>query len=88
LPIGASTILVTGGAGFLGRPVVAHLRRRGWANVIVPPRRDYDLTREADVERLFTAFRPRVVIRLAAVVESGGAVVRLSLHHHPRLGFA
>jgi GDP-L-fucose synthase len=73
LPIDASAILVTGGAGFLGRPVVAHLRHRGWANVVVPRRRDYDLTREADVERLFTAFQPRVVIHLAAVVGGIGA---------------
>jgi GDP-L-fucose synthase len=66
-------IMVTGGAGFLGRSVVGHLRRRGWTNVVVPRRRDYDLTREADVERLFTAFQPRVVIHLAAVVGGIGA---------------
>jgi GDP-L-fucose synthase len=65
--------MVTGGAGFLGRPVVAALRRRGWANIVVPRRREYDLTREADVDRLFSTFQPRVVIHLAAVVGGIGA---------------
>jgi nucleoside-diphosphate-sugar epimerase len=35
---------------------------------VVPRRRDYDLTREADVERLFGACQPRMVVHLAAVV--------------------
>ncbi len=65
--------MVTGGAGFLGRFVVAALRRRGWANIVVPRRREYDLTREADVDRLFRAFQPRVVIHLAAIVGGIGA---------------
>jgi GDP-L-fucose synthase len=65
--------MVTGGAGFLGSRVVDHLRRQGWSDVIVPRRRDYDLTRQADVERLFKSFQPRVVIHLAAVVGGIGA---------------
>jgi GDP-L-fucose synthase len=65
--------MVTGGAGFLGARVVERLRQHGVADVVVPRRRDYDLTREADVERLFGAFQPRVVIHLAAVVGGIGA---------------
>lgn len=65
--------MVTGGAGFLGTRVVERLRRRGWTDVVIPRRRDYDLTREADVQRLFDAFQPRVVIHLAAVVGGIGA---------------
>jgi GDP-L-fucose synthase len=71
--VAAKTIMVTGGAGFLGTRVVERLRRRGWTDVVIPRRRDYDLTREADVQRLFDAFQPRVVIHLAAVVGGIGA---------------
>jgi GDP-L-fucose synthase len=69
----ARTVMVTGGAGFLGARVVERLRQHGVADVVVPRRCDYDLTREADVERLFGAFQPRVVIHLAAVVGGIGA---------------
>lgn len=68
-------ICVTGGAGFLGRPVLAALRQRGGADerLFVPRRRDYDLTREADVARLYDDARPDVVIHLAAEVGGIGA---------------
>jgi len=68
-------IVVTGGAGFLGGAVCAALRRRGVAaeRIVVPRRRDFDLTREADVERLFDVARPDVVIHLAAEVGGIGA---------------
>jgi len=47
-------ILVTGGAGFLGSFVIERLIGLGAAEdrIIVPRRRDCDLTCEADVERL------------------------------------
>lgn len=68
-------VLVTGGAGFLGRFVCAELRRRGLAdeNLVVPRRADYDLTREPDVVRLYEQARPTVVIHLAAEVGGIGA---------------
>lgn len=66
-------ILVTGGAGFLGSFVVEKLRGRGYHDIVVPRRREYDLTREADVERLYTTFRPAVVMHLAAEVGGIGA---------------
>jgi GDP-L-fucose synthase len=68
-----SRILVTGGSGFLGRHVVNALAGRGCAAVAVPRKREYDLTREADVSRLFEVERPHVVIHLAAVVGGIGA---------------
>ena len=40
-------IVVTGGAGFLGSFVVEKLKARGYTNLVVPRRREYDLTREA-----------------------------------------
>ena len=66
-------IVVTGGAGFLGSHTVAALRAAGCGKVVVPRSRDYDLTREADVERLFRDARPEVVIHLAARVGGIGA---------------
>ncbi len=72
--LGASDrLLVTGGAGFLGRFVVEELHRRGYANIIVAHRRDFDLTRQADVQRLYEQVRPAIVIHLAAEVGGIGA---------------
>ena len=66
-------ICVTGGGGFLGRRVVAGLQERGHEDVHVVRRRDYDLVRGEDVERLYRELRPQVVIHLAAVVGGIGA---------------
>jgi len=65
-------VLVTGGAGFLGSHVVERLRASG-AEPFVPRRRDYDLTVEADVVRLFADARPELVVHLAAEVGGIGA---------------
>jgi GDP-L-fucose synthase len=66
-------VCVTGGGGFLGRVVVARLRERGCEEVCVVRKRDYDLVRGADVERLYRDARPDVVVHLAAVVGGIGA---------------
>ena len=66
-------ILVTGGAGFLGSFVVEKLKARGYADIIIPRRREYDLTRETDVERLYADAKPSVVLHLAAEVGGIGA---------------
>jgi GDP-L-fucose synthase len=68
-------VCVTGGAGFLGRHVVAALRARGVAEdqLFIPRRADYDLTLERQVIRLFDDARPDVVIHLAAEVGGIGA---------------
>lgn len=66
-------IIVTGGAGFLGGFVVERLRARGYQDIVVPRRRDYDLTRESDVERLYANHRPAAVMHLAADVGGIGA---------------
>jgi GDP-L-fucose synthase len=66
-------ILLTGGAGFLGRAVAERLRARGAREIFIPRRRDYDLTHEADVARLYRDARPDLVIHLAAEVGGIGA---------------
>lgn len=64
--------LVTGGGGFLGSHLVERLRAEG-LEPFVARRRDYDLTREADAERLFSDARPDLVFHLAAEVGGIGA---------------
>ena len=66
-------VLVTGGAGFLGRALCEEIRRHGPAAVVVPRRADYDLTEQADVRRLLDDHKPHVIIHLAAVVGGIGA---------------
>jgi GDP-L-fucose synthase len=70
--LASKRIVVTGGSGFLGRHVVAALGTRG-STVLVPRKAQYDLTREADVERMYADLRPHIVIHLAAVVGGIGA---------------
>jgi GDP-L-fucose synthase len=66
-------IIVTGGAGFLGRHVVERLRAIGCSNVFVPRRQTFDLTRMDVVEQLFQDHQPEVLVHLAAVVGGIGA---------------
>lgn len=61
-------VLVTGGTGFLGTHVVTQLEAKSPARVTVVRHRDFDLATEADVARLFTQYRPDVVLHLAGLV--------------------
>jgi GDP-L-fucose synthase len=65
-------VTVTGGRGFLGRHVVAALERVG-ADVSTFSSSDYNLTRQADVARMYGDFKPEIVIHLAAKVGGIGA---------------
>jgi len=64
--------LVTGGGGFLGTHVVERLQGEG-IEPIVARRRQYDLTKWDDAERLFSDARPELVFHLAAEVGGIGA---------------
>ena len=64
----SSRVLVTGGAGFLGRRVVARLESVGARRVATTNSREFDLRDEAQAAELFDEQRPDVVIDLAAVV--------------------
>ena len=66
-------VLVTGGSGFLGKVVERKLRERGASDVIIPRSKDFDLTRDQDVEKLFVDASPDMVIHLAARVGGIGA---------------
>jgi GDP-L-fucose synthase len=68
-------ICVTGGAGFLGHAVIAQLKEQGVRekDIFIPRKRDYDLTSQNDVARLFDDASPDVIIHLAAEVGGIGA---------------
>ena len=66
-------IVVTGGAGFLGRFVVERLQGFEGVEVVVPRSSDYNLLEAPDIKRLFSETRPELVIHLAAVVGGIGA---------------
>jgi len=68
-------IVVTGGAGFLGRHLQQELLNRGAASeyLLIPWIEDYDLTSEAAVIRMYQDMKPTVVIHLAAEVGGIGA---------------
>ena len=61
-------VVVTGGAGFLGRFVVSRLESHPGVQVVVPRSKDYDLVEAENVKRLLADADPDLVLHLAAVV--------------------
>ena len=66
-------VVVTGGAGFLGKRVVAELQQQGCRDIVVPEFPDYDLREKDAIIRLLTGAKPDLVVHLAAVVGGIGA---------------
>lgn len=73
LDLPSQRILVTGGAGFLGRHLCEMLRERGCRNLFTPRSADYDLVDRAAVRRMLAVFSPTLVIHFAARVGGIGA---------------
>jgi GDP-L-fucose synthase len=66
-------VVVTGGAGFLGKYVIEGLKKRGCKNILVPLIEEYDLVQSGDIKRMYDAMKPDIVLHLAAVVGGIGA---------------
>ena len=71
--LAAKRLLVTGGAGFLGRYVVKKLEEKGCKKIFVPRSKDYNLINNEAVQKLYQDSRPDIVIHLAAKVGGIGA---------------
>ncbi len=68
------SVMVTGGAGFLGSHLVDELETRADdVDVFVPRSDEYDLTQPTDVERAYADSDPDTVLHLAATVGGIGA---------------
>lgn len=76
-------VIVTGGAGFLGRHVVAALESRSAARVIVPRSADYDLREQNAVADLYSD-HPDVTLVIHLAANVGGIGIN---REHPGLFF-
>lgn len=72
IELAGSTVVVTGGTGFLGSHVVDELRGAG-AEVVGVGSGDYDLRRRDRIDAMLADVQPDVVVHLAAVVGGIGA---------------
>lgn len=66
-------VMVTGGAGFLGRYLVETLQSRGCSQIFVPRSAEYDLRQVEAVRRAFDDSQAEIVFHLAAIVGGIGA---------------
>lgn len=66
-------ILITGASGFLGSHVTPVLKKKYTEGVIALSSRDYDLTEQEQVRRMFKEHRPDWVVALAGYVGGIGA---------------
>ncbi len=71
--IADKTVLVTGGAGFLGSFLIEKLGALGPRRIVVPRSHEFDLTEQAAVRNLLDQTSPDLIIHLAAEVGGIGA---------------
>jgi len=71
--VSGKRVLVTGGAGFLGRRIVDRLSLRNPEDVIVPRSYEWDLTSQKETEEMISEFLPDIIIHAAAEVGGIGA---------------
>lgn len=70
----SKSVMVTGGAGFLGSHLVEKLERRSEnADIFIPRSDEYDLTEKKNIKRALQASNPDIIIHLAATVGGIGA---------------
>ncbi len=61
-------VVVTGGAGFLGRVLTRQLQQKGCRHIFVPRSKQYDLRKASGIARLLKVSKPDIIIHAAAVV--------------------
>ena len=66
-------VIVTGGAGFLGQPIVELLQKKGCRRIFIPRSHEYDLRKLEAIGKMLKAFPADMIIHLAAVVGGIGA---------------
>ena len=66
-------VIVTGGAGFLGKFVVKKLKDRNCKDIFIPKIEEYDLRNLETIKKMYRDAKADVVIHLAAVVGGIGA---------------
>ena len=71
--VSGKRVLVTGGAGFLGRRIVDRLSLRNPEDIIVPRSYEWDLTNQKETEEMISEFLPDIIIHAAAEVGGIGA---------------
>lgn len=66
-------VIVTGGAGFLGKAVVRDLKAKGCKKIFVPRSKEYDLRKTSAIRKMILKVKPDMIIHLAASVGGIGA---------------
>ena len=61
-------VLITGATSFVGMNLVPLMKEKGYSNIVCVSSKDYDLTEQTEVRKMFAEVKPDVVINLAAYV--------------------